>query len=497
MRKTTLTTRIIIFLFVIVILGYHRPVTAQNFGVTTTGTTNYPTATSGHTALCGSNAEAQGTLSAQMMTIPAGGATVQSVTIYWVSIGSGGQFQFALYNDDGSGNPSSLVAGSQLGPVSAVAGYQTLTYSTPLFLSGGTYWLARQVQNNQPHRSYDLHGGPGRRSRSYSWTSGVFPDPYGGPTTSDDLLETEYITYVQIKGYAKATKAALPINTNISSVSFYAHAAGNFRVAIYNNSGTVPGTKQWESNSTTATAGTWNTVNISAGTPSTLTLTGGTYWLVWQWDAVTAGPSYTAGSSGDGNYIALTYGAFPATWSGGTSTAEKWSIYGTYCPAPPGTTGATICGGNTATLSASGAVSGDKYRWYDASTGGTLLKESSDYTDNTYTTPVLTTTTNYWVSIINSTGCESGRTQVTATVNPLPSAGVSGTTNVSCYAGSDGTITVNATGGTSPYYYSIYNGGTTYVFDANNPHTFIDLQANYEYKIRVKDSNGCESPAIP
>lgn len=103
---------------------------------------------------------------------------------------------------------------------------------------------------------------------------------------------------------------------------------------------------------------------------------------------------------------------------------DNFQIQGTLCttPAAPTTTGASICIGtpNGTILSASGAVSGDKYKWYDAASGGNLLKTSTDYSDYTYTTPGIGTTTNYWVSIINSGGCESSRTLVTATY-PLAS----------------------------------------------------------------------------
>jgi hypothetical protein len=86
------------------------------------------------------------------------------------------------------------------------------------------------------------------------------------------------------------------------------------------------------------------------------------------------------------------------------------------------TTGGMICiGGSTAVLSASGAVTGEKYKWYDAVTGGNLLKTSTDNTDNIYTTPTLSATTNYWVSILNASGCESARVQVTATYPDLSS----------------------------------------------------------------------------
>jgi hypothetical protein len=81
----------------------------------------------------------------------------------------------------------------------------------------------------------------------------------------------------------------------------------------------------------------------------------------------------------------------------------------------PGTTGASGCIGTASTLTASGATSGYVYKWYDASMGGNVLKTGTNNSDNTFITPVLSSTTNYWVSIIASGGCEGPRTQVTAT----------------------------------------------------------------------------------
>jgi len=99
------------------------------------------------------------------------------------------------------------------------------------------------------------------------------------------------------------------------------------------------------------------------------------------------------------------------------STCVSASVTVNPYPSAPTTTGANICIGTVAgtTLSASGAVSGQKYNWYSAATGGSPLYTSTDNTVNTYTTPVLGATTSYWVTILNATGCESPRTQVTAT----------------------------------------------------------------------------------
>ena len=132
-----------------------------------------------------------------------------------------------------------------------------------------------------------------------------------------------------------------------------------------------------------------------------------------------AGWTQTAG--GTTNSITVTVGAgsgnVQVTPSNacGNGTARTLSVTTGLTISSPATTGALICIGSTATLSASGAIAGNKYNWYDAATSGTLLKTSLDNTDNTYITPVLPATTNYWVSILSSGGCESSRTQVTAT----------------------------------------------------------------------------------
>ncbi|MDO6761790.1 PA14 domain-containing protein [Tamlana sp. 2_MG-2023] len=100
-------------------------------------------------------------------------------------------------------------------------------------------------------------------------------------------------------------------------------------------------------------------------------------------------------------------------------------------PGAPTTTNASLCVGGTAnvTLSASGASSGDRYRWYDAATGGAVLKTSTDDSDNTFITPAINTPTNYWVAILDSGGCQSDLTMVSAVTpnNPLDSQTTSGT----------------------------------------------------------------------
>ena len=169
----------------------------------------------------------------------------------------------------------------------------------------------------------------------------------------------------QSKVTQKPPKATLPVKTAFSSMNFYSHAIGNARLAIYsdNGSGTAPSAKQWESGDITITASgqpKLTTVNITTGTPTTLTLNPGTYWLAWQWSTTTNGPSYTAGGASTGNAIVQNYGAFPASWTGGAASTEDWTIYATFCSQPvasvTGQTNITCFAANdgTITVTASG-----------------------------------------------------------------------------------------------------------------------------------------------
>jgi len=75
----------------------------------------------------------------------------------------------------------------------------------------------------------------------------------------------------------------------------------------------------------------------------------------------------------------------------------------------PSVSGATVCSGSSAVLSASG---GSSYTWYDAPGGGIIGSGP------TYTTPVLTATTTYYVVVISNNGCTSAFTPVTAKIAP-------------------------------------------------------------------------------
>lgn len=95
------------------------------------------------------------------------------------------------------------------------------------------------------------------------------------------------------------------------------------------------------------------------------------------------------------------------------------------------TTPVPKCDSGSFTLQAT--TSAGTLKWYNAANGGTLLA-----TGNTYTTPLLNTTTTYYVDA----GCSNNRTAVTATINTIPTVTSTNTTVSRCGAGA---VTLQAT----------------------------------------------------
>jgi len=299
------------------------------FGVTTTGSTNYPTTNIGNTTGSYSNPNSINYLVADkyVTTVP-----LTAITIYTWGTG-GGNVKVSIYSDS-SGSPGTELFTEVASAVSQSA-WTAITIPTSAhpgqYLAPGTYWIVFNCDtaNGVTKPTNSPASNPARKLQSLPYSSS-FSSASGSWATGAGVDST-YIVGVPVEGYVKATKATFSYinNANITSVSFYAQATGNVRLAIYSNSGSAPLSLQWQSGDITISATGWNTVSISSGTPTSLTLPGGTYWLAWQWNSVNSGPSYTAGSSGTGYYIQQAYGSF-VTWSGGTSSSENWSIYASY-----------------------------------------------------------------------------------------------------------------------------------------------------------------------
>jgi gliding motility-associated-like protein len=152
-----------------------------------------------------------------------------------------------------------------------------------------------------------------------------------------------------------------------------------------------------------------------ANSTVTLSASGGTSGQ-YRWYTVATGGTAIAGET-NSSYTTLSLTAtttYHVAIDNGTCESARTSVTATITalPAAPTVTGATVCSPSTALLTASGGTTG-QYRWYTVSTGGTAI---SGQTNNTLTTPSITATTTFYVSIDNGT-CESLRTPVTATVS--------------------------------------------------------------------------------
>jgi gliding motility-associated-like protein len=150
------------------------------------------------------------------------------------------------------------------------------------------------------------------------------------------------------------------------------------------------------------------------------------------------------------------------------------------------------CGPGTVLLNASGATDG-QYRWYTSDSG--VEAPISGEQNSTFTTPVLTVTTTYYVSIDNGS-CESIRVPAVITINSTPTApSVSASPpDVSC---GPAAFTLTATGGTNGEYrwYTVSTGGTAETqFD--NVLTTPTISITTSYYVAL--ANGiCESPRVP
>jgi hypothetical protein len=119
---------------------------------------------------------------------------------------------------------------------------------------------------------------------------------------------------------------------------------------------------------------------------------------------------------------------------------------------------------NSFVLTATGAGPGEVYRWFDALTGGTLLKQGIDNNDNTYTTASLSSTQLYFVSILRVVGgCESyPRTPVFAEIYTAPVIDPH-PTDETVNEGGSVFFTVSADGGGLSYQWQVStNGGSTW-----------------------------------
>lgn len=258
-------------------------------------------------------------------------------------------------------------------------------------------------------------------------------------------------------------------------------------------------------------AGGGGAIVIANGTalPNTLTLSanggnGGNNAILYG-NFVTGVEADGPGGAGGGGMIAFTSGTPVQTAAGGTggvvTTSGVTNIVGNFPPngATNGAAGtlsmpqtyynlipnnASVCSGNTANLSVTAQgtlpVPNSSVNWYASYTSTASLG-----TGLTFTTPVLTTTTTYYVGF-----CPGGtfRVPVTVTVGGPTISGTATVTNATCSAG--GSITGLTTSGGAPTVSIDWNG-------VPSPTMNLSGASAGTYTVTVTDGIGCVATSGP
>jgi gliding motility-associated-like protein len=215
----------------------------------------------------------------------------------------------------------------------------------------------------------------------------------------------------------------------------------------------VPDAPALDTTALTICSGNTAKFNVKAATGVTYrwytTLTGGT--------AIFTGASFTTPS-----LTATTVYYVEASNGAGCSNTTRTRVTANVISQPPvpviTPAGTSICAGNSTQLVATSATPGVLFRWYTTAAGGTAVFEGA-----TFTTPVLNTTTTYYVETATGTCVSSSRAQVTVTVNAIPAAPTVTTVPVNgqVVSGQSATLTaVSITPGVTYNWYTTATGGS-------------------------------------
>ena len=185
-----------------------------------------------------------------------------------------------------------------------------------------------------------------------------------------------------------------------------------------------------------------NPVTVCVGTPVVFASSNNGGTVRW-FNVATGGAALATGTTYNAGLLAAgTYTFYVEEFDGACASARV-PVFATVNPSavPPTASGATICAGNTANLSAVGVG----IRWY-ADAGLTNQLASG----NNFTTPVLNANTTFFVTSTSALGCQSTGTAVVVTVNPLPATPV--VTNATICAGNTAALSASNAGGTTNWF---------------------------------------------
>ncbi|MFN8342784.1 MAG: FG-GAP-like repeat-containing protein [Cyclobacteriaceae bacterium] len=276
--------------------------------------------------------------------------------------------------------------------------------------------------------------------------------------------------------YTGATTASLTVNTaGMQGGGLYrCKVTGDLAAAVYTN------LVNFTVNALPATPVVSDVTNCGPGAV-TLTASGGTNGNYFWYDS----GGLINGESND-TYVTpslVANASYQVSVTDGTCVSAKATVNAVIAsiPSAPTASDVNICKPSQVTLTAGGGANGE-YRWYN--TAGVL---QNGETAATYLTPTNELTTLYYVALNDGT-CESVKTQVTVTLNPVTLAAPQITT---VPADVSGTVTI-CLGQTATL-----DGpaGFVYVWSTTESTQQISVTTSSTVTLIIEDANGCTSPA--
>ncbi|MDP5201461.1 T9SS type B sorting domain-containing protein [Flavobacterium sp. DG2-3] len=194
------------------------------------------------------------------------------------------------------------------------------------------------------------------------------------------------------------------------------------------------------------------------------------------WNDLSNTGSLTPGDNYQPKGYIVEYGGMPGEAPLEIAASTKITIPVATQPLIP----SAVCDSGSFTLNST-TTAGATIRWFDAAIGGNLLA-----TGPSYTTPIITATTTYYVDA----GCESNRKLVTATVNATPTTPIAEQeTYTNC---GPGTLTIRATSNVGSIKWYDSATATTSLF-TGPAFTTPTISSNTTYYAEASN-NGCVNP---
>ena len=181
------------------------------------------------------------------------------------------------------------------------------------------------------------------------------------------------------------------------------------------------------------------------------------------------------------NAAGTTYSVTVTNAAGCTSAAATGTITVNALPTSLSLSSATICYGQSTTLTASvtnaASYSIDNTNWQTATT---------------FSVNNPTATTNYTLYVKSTAGCTATKANAaTVTVNALPT--ISDVTSPTICKGTAATLTANVAGGAADPMTYTWNVGEATYNSYDGSYTLTSVPASASYTVRVQNANGCES----